>query len=172
MRDQLTRSSREPLLILLGAVALVLLVACANVANLLLARGAARQHEFAVRRALGGGRGRLLRQLAIEHMVLALAGGAAGLLMAWWSIGILRTAAAPYVPRIDELSIDVRVLAVTAAVSLAAAVLFGVVPALRLSGADANDTLKEGGRGMGSARARRVTRVRCGIATGSTKPPL
>jgi predicted permease len=141
--------------ILFGATALVLLVACANVANLLLARGAARHHEFAIRRALGGGRGRLMRQLAIEHAVLALAGGAAGLALASWGMGIVKTGAASYVPRIEETSLDVRVLIAAAVASIAAAVAFGTVPALRLSTTDATDALRDGTRTVGSRRMRR-----------------
>ena len=141
--------------ILFGATALVLLVACANVANLLLARGATRHHEFAVRRALGGGRGRLLRQLVIEHLMLAIAGGAAGVAVAAWGMRVLRTASAAYVPRIDEASLDVRVLVAAAVASIASAVAFGTLPALRLSTADATDALREGTRTVGSPRARR-----------------
>ena len=133
---------RWALWVLLGATALVLLVACANVANLLLARGAARHHEFAVRRALGGGRGRLIRQLVIEHVVLAAVGGAAGVALAVWGMRIVSTAAAPYVPRIEETSLDLRVLLAATAASITAAVLFGMVPALRLTTADASDALR------------------------------
>ena len=143
--------------ILLGATALVLLVACANVSSLLLARGAARHHEFAVRRALGGGRGRLIRQLVIEHAVLAFAGGSAGLALAVWGMRVASTAASPYVPRIDETSVDLRVLLAATAASIAAAVLFGMVPALRLSTADATDALRDAGRAHGS---RHVSRSR------------
>ena len=141
--------------ILLGATALVLLVACANVANLLLARGAARHHEFAVRRALGGGRARLVRQLVIEHVVLALAGGSAGVLLATWAMRGVRTAAATYVPRIEETSLDLRVLVAATAASIAAAIVFGMVPALRLSTADAPDALRQGGRVQGSVQIRK-----------------
>jgi len=159
---------QSALWLLLAATALVLLVACANVANLLLAQGATRQYEFAVRRALGGGRGRLLRQLIVEHLVLALAGGAAGLAIAAWGMQVLRTAAAPFVPRIDELSLDLRVLLVATAASVTAAVVFGTAPALRLSAARADEVLKEGGRGAGSARVRKgrgvMVLVECALA--------
>ncbi len=146
---------QSALWILLGATALVLLVACANVANLLLARGAARHHEFALRRALGGGRGRLIRQLVIEHVVLGLAGGAAGLVLAVWGMGVVATAAAPYVPRIEETSLDLRVLAAATIASIAAAMVFGAAPALRLSAAEATDALGESGRAHGSLRLRK-----------------
>jgi putative ABC transport system permease protein len=145
--------------ILFGATALVLLVACANVANLLLARSTARQHEFAVRRALGGGRVRLVRQLAIEHLALAMAGGFAGLLLAVWGMRIVRSAAAPYVPRIDEATVDARVLVAATLASVAAALLFGIVPALRLSTADARDALRDGTRTHGSRRIRTSRRL-------------
>jgi predicted permease len=146
---------QSALWILFGATALVLLVACANVANLLLARGAARHHEFALRRALGGGRGRLIRQLVIEHIVLGLAGGLAGLAVAVWAMSAVSAAAAPYVPRIGETSLDLRVLAAATIASIAAAMVFGAAPALRLSAADATDALREGGRAHGSLRLRK-----------------
>ena len=159
---------QSALWLLLGATALVLLVACANVASLLLAQGATRQHEFAVRRALGGGRARLLRQLIVEHVILALAGGAAGLAIAAWGTRILKTGAAAFVPRLDEISLDLRVLLVATGASVAAAVIFGTAPALRLSTANANEVLKEGGRGTGSARVRKgrgvMVLVECALA--------
>ncbi len=141
--------------VLLGSTGLVLLVACANVANLLLARGATRRQEFALRRALGAGRGRLFRQLVIEHAMLAAAGGSAGVALALWGMGIARAAAGGYVPRIDELSVDARVLAIALGASMAAALVFGIVPALQLSGADPGAALKEGGGTAGSRRLRR-----------------
>jgi putative ABC transport system permease protein len=147
---------RSALWLLLGATALVLLIACANVANLLLARGASRQHEFAVRRALGGGRGRLMRQLAIEHVVLASAGGLAGLAIAEWSIRLVKSATALYLPRIDELSLDVRVLVVAGLASLASAVVFGIAPAVRLSAANPASVLQSGTRATASPRLRRT----------------
>jgi predicted permease len=167
--DAITGANLQTALwILLGATALVLLVACANVANLLLAQGAARLHEFAVRRALGGGRGRLVRQLAIENLVLALTGGAAGLIIAAWGTRIVRTAATPHVPRIDEASLDVRIFVAAAALSIAAAVVFGMVPALRLSAAEASEALRKGGRGTGSVRVRRsrgfMVLIECALA--------
>jgi putative ABC transport system permease protein len=146
---------QSALWLLLGATTLVLLVACANVASLLLARGASRQQEFAVRRALGGGRSRLLRQLAAENVVLALAGGLPALAFAAWGTRILGAAASRYVPRIDEITIDARVLAFALLASTGAALLFGVVPALRLSSVDPNEALKEGGRGTGTLRLRK-----------------
>ncbi|HZI42348.1 MAG TPA: ABC transporter permease, partial [Gemmatimonadaceae bacterium] len=146
---------QSALWLLFGATAVVLLVACVNVANLLLARGSSRQQEFAVRRALGGGRGRLLRQLAAENVVLAGAGALPAIAMATWGTRVLSTAASRYVPRIDEISVDGRVLIFAFAASLVAALLFGIVPALRLSAVDPNESLKESGRGTASLRLRK-----------------
>ena len=149
------QSLQSTLWIMLGAVTLVLLVACVNVANLLLARGAARQQEFAIRRALGGGRARLVRQLVMESMLLALLGGVAGTLLATWGTRVLGTAASAYLPRISEITIDWRVLVFALAASLAAGLIFGLLPALRLSGADAALSLKEGGQATGRAGIKR-----------------
>ena len=146
---------QQALWILLGAVSLVLFVACVNVANLLLARGAARQREFAVRRALGAGRIRIVRQLVTESMLLSMIGGALGLLVAVWGTRILGVAAAGFVPRINEIAIDWRVLAFAAVASLVAGLTFGLAPALRLSRADATETLKEGPRSIGHVGLRR-----------------
>jgi len=138
--------------LLLGATGLVLLVACANVASLLLARGALRQHEFAVRRALGGGRARLVRLLTVENLMLALAGGTIGVGIAAFATPLLGRLAASSVPRLDEVSIDFRVLAFATIATLVAALIFGAAPALRLSGVDPFDALREGGRGTGGRR--------------------
>lgn len=140
---------------LLGAVGLVLLVACANIANLLLARGASRQREFAVRRALGAGRGRLVRQLIVESVVLAMIGGAIGTLIAAWGTRVLAAVAASQLPRIDEIAVDARVLIFAFVASVLAGVVFGLLPALRVVGSNAADVLKEGARGTGSARLHR-----------------
>ena len=146
---------RSALWILLGAVSLVLFVACVNVANLLLARGAARQQEFAVRRALGAGRGRVARQLLIESTLLSIVGGTVGTLVAAWGTKVLASAASGFVPRINEITIDWRVLAFALAASIVAGLAFGFAPALRLSNADVSETLKEGGRGTGRVQLRR-----------------
>jgi predicted permease len=150
------RNLQFALWVLLGAVGLVLLVSCANVANLMLARAATRRQEFAVRRALGAGRGRLVRQLAVESTLLALAGGAAGLFLAFAGTRVLSAVAAARIPRIDEIGVDARVMLFAVAASLAAGLVFGIVPAVRLSGADAGEALKENGRASGSLRMRRT----------------
>jgi predicted permease len=154
--DSITgQSLQSALWMLLGAVSLVLLVACANVANLLLARGSSRRQEFAMRRALGAGRGRLARQLLIESMLLAMAGGAIGALVAGWGTKILGVAAAAYVPRIDEIAIDWRVLGFALLAAMVAGLAFGLGPALQLSNAGAADVLKDGGRSTGRVQLRR-----------------
>ena len=149
-------SLQSALWLLLAATGLVLLVACANVANLLLARGASREQEFALRRALGGGRGRLLRQLVAENLVLAGAGALPAIAIAVWGTRIVGRAAVAYVPRLDEVAVDTRVLLFALATATAAALLFGGVPALRLSSVDPTDALKDGssGRTAGSVRLR------------------
>lgn len=146
--EQVVGSLRLALYILFAAVGFVLLIACANVANLLLARAAVRQKEMAVRAAVGAGRLRLLRQLLTESVALSLAGGVAGLLLAIISIRALRVFGAGTIPRLDEVGIDARVLAFTFIVSLATGIIFGMVPALRAARVDLNEVLKDGGRQM------------------------
>ena len=141
LQDQFTGESRRPLLVLLGTVGLILLIACANVANLMLARGASRQKELMIRAALGAGRGRLIRQLLTESMVLATAGGILGLLLAIWAAPLLRTLApsgASY-----ETGADGRVLAFTLGLSLLTGILFGMLPAWRVSSTDLNSRLRD-----------------------------
>ena len=160
---------QSALWMLLGATGLVLLIACANVANLLLARGATRQQELAVRRALGGGRGRLVRQLVAESVVLGLVGAVPGMVMAAWGTHVLGSAASVRLPRIDELSVDARVLAFAVMASIVAALVFGVVPALRLSAVNASEVLKQGEGGRGSSIHLRKSRglvvlIECSLA--------
>ena len=138
--------------LLLGATGLVLLVACANVANLLLARGALRQHEFAVRRALGSGRARLIRLLTAENLILAFIGGTIGIGVAAVATPLVARIAASSVPRLDNVSIDVRVLAFAMVMTVLAALLFGAAPAFRLAQVDPFDALRESGRGTGNRR--------------------
>jgi putative ABC transport system permease protein len=151
LRKQIAGDIRTPLLVLLGAVGFVLLIACVNVANLLLARAASREREIAIRTALGAGRLRLLRQMLTESVLLSLAGGVAGLLLAYWSAGFLlslfpNNIANLSIPTVQAIPIDGRVLAFTIAATLLTGFVFGLVPALRSSRLDVNQTLKESGR--------------------------
>jgi putative ABC transport system permease protein len=142
---------------LLAAVACVLLIVCVNVANLLLARGVARARELAIRGALGAGRGRLVRQLVIESFALAVAGGFAGVIFAWWTLHILKFFVPLSIARIELVTIDRPVLAFAALVSLLASLLFGVVPAFVSSRIDVNETLKQtSAQHTGAGKTRRI----------------
>jgi len=157
LHDEIVGDVRQSLLILLGAVGLVLVIACANVANLLLTRGASRQKELAIRAALGAGRKRLLRQMLTESLVLAIAGAAAGLVLAAWAIDMLHSLAPSNVPRLTGIRIDTPVILYTSLAALITGVLFGMAPALQAGVTSAGEFLKEGGRaGSEGSRGRRL----------------
>lgn len=159
MHEYLTGKLRLPLLVLLGGVAFVLLIACANVANLLLVRGVAREGELALRTALGAGRSRLVRQLVTESLVLSLVGGVIGLLLAIAGTKLLVASAPKNIPRLDAIHVDGAVLAFTLAITFLTGVLFGLMPARQMLNPDISSTLRENGRGgqrAGKHRARRV----------------
>jgi len=166
LRENFTGELRTPLLVLLGAVGLVLLIACANVANLMLMRSSARQREMAIRTSLGAGRARIIRQLLVESTILGSVGGLLGLLFAVWAKdGLLAMLPDDMsVAKVNSVTIDHNVLAFTAIASLGTGLLFGLLPALRASRPDLSDTLKEGGRAVSASLSR--NRMRAALVAG------
>ena len=164
LAEDLARPVRSGLLMLLAAVAFVLLIACVNVANLLLARAASRRREMAVRAALGAGRGRLAGQALTESVLLGLAGGAAGLVVAQWAIGLVRRLVPAGLPLlgVQHIGLDGRVLLFTFSISILTGLVFGLLPAWHIAREDANLSLKDGGRSPGNVRRR----LRTGLVVG------
>jgi putative ABC transport system permease protein len=158
LRDHLVGArTKSWMLMLLGAVAIVLLIACANVANLLLARASVREREIGIRAALGAGRLRLVRQLMIESLVLSTVGTLVSVVVAWWAVRVLKASMPEGLPRVSNIALDLRVLLAAAGLSLGTGVLFGIVPALQLSNPDLSNALKDGARGS-AGRGRRYLR--------------
>jgi putative ABC transport system permease protein len=164
LQEWTTRGVRTSLLLLFGAVGFVLLIACANVANLLLARGAARRKEIALRTALGAGRPRIIRQLLTESLLLAFVGGAAGLILSLFLTDLLIALSPADVPRLNEIKLDARVLAFTAGVVSLVGLLFGLAPAWQASKTDLNEVLKDGGRSSTEGRGRNRLRAMLVVA--------
>ncbi|HKW90085.1 MAG TPA: ABC transporter permease [Candidatus Acidoferrales bacterium] len=163
MHYELARSPREPLLIILGAVGLVLLIACANVASLLLSRAAVRRREVSIRAAMGAKRSRLVRQMLTESILLGVAGGAAGLLLAYGGLKILPAVLPPAgalgeLPHVNWIGLNWTVLVFTVAIALLTGIIFGLVPAFQSSRPDLNESLKEGGRSTSGGVESRLAR--------------
>jgi putative ABC transport system permease protein len=160
LHKQIVGGIRPALLLLLGAVVFVLLIACANVANLLLSRAVGRQREIAIRTALGASRARLIRQLLTESLVLSLAGGFVGFLIAVWGVELLITVGPSNIPRVGEITVDTKVLLFTIIVSVLTGLIFGLLPALHSSKVGPNESLKEGSRSViDGRRSKRVSNV-------------
>jgi putative ABC transport system permease protein len=164
VKEQMTGNVRPALLVLLGAVVFVLLIACANVANLLLARTSAREKEIAIRAAMGAGRGRLIKQLLTESLLLSFTGGVLGLLLAYWGVEALRGLVPANMPRMDEVAIDPAVLAFTFGAAILTGAFFGIVPAWQIGRTDLRETLNEGGRSNSASGGTRHLRAALVVA--------
>jgi putative ABC transport system permease protein len=159
-QEQTVKEIRPALLVLFGAVAFLLLIACANIANLLLARAASRKKEIAIRTALGASRRRVLRLLLTESLMLSLVGGGIGFLLALWGADALMALEPDNIPRLHEVGVDTSVFLFTLAVSIVTGIVFGLIPGMRAARPDLNEALKEGSRGsMGSAGSKRTRSV-------------
>jgi putative ABC transport system permease protein len=164
LHEHLVGDTNKVLWLLLGAVTFVLLIGCANVANLLLASGAARQKEMAIRTALGASRWRVMRQLFTESTILALTGGAVGVLIAIWGLAAITKLLPGDFPRLNEIHLDLRILGFTFAASVLTGILFGLVPALQISRPDVQESIRETGRGASGSR--RQNRFRQALIAG------
>jgi len=167
LHQHLIGDTNKVLWLLLGAVTFVLLIGCANVANLLLASGASRQKEMAIRTALGASRWRVMRQLFTESTILALTGGAAGVLIAIWGLAAIRKLLPVDFPRLNEIHLDMRILGFTFAASVLTGILFGLVPALQISRPDVQESIRETGRGASASRRQsrfRQALIACEVA--------
>jgi len=157
--EQVVGDVRRPLIVLLAAVACVLLIACANVANLLLTRATAREREIAIRTAMGAARWRIIRQLLTESVLLSVVGGLIGLLIAYWMLDALRWLSPSDIPRLPAIHMDSRVLIFTSGIALLTGVLFGMVPALRTSKMNLSEALKEGARNVAGGRHEKLRKL-------------
>ena len=157
--EQVVGDVRRPLIVLLSAVGCVLLIACANVANLLLTRATAREREIAIRTALGAARSRLIRQLLTESVLLSVIGGIVGLVLAYWMLDVLRWLSPNNIPRLPAIRMDARVLAFTSATVVVTGILFGMAPSLRTSKLNLSETLKEGARNVAGGRHEKLRKL-------------
>ena len=164
LQERVVGRVRPMMLTLLAAVGFVLLIACVNLANLLLSRSASRRREIGIRGALGAGKARLIRQLLTESLVLSAFGTALGLVLAWAGTRLLTNVNPSILPRATEISLDLRVVLATAAIGVLTGILFGLAPALQMARADLNSSLREGGRGNSMGFRRNV--VRSALVTG------